>query len=96
MSVKLFDHILAIEDDFLSVNDIQQALLECNIPKETIEILIQVFDESDDGLISREEAMEKIVQTPAGKQRLVEEFNAIDVDGKPCDAASNNNNDLPR
>ena len=96
MSVKLFDNILLIGDDFLSVNDIEQALSECNIPKKTIEVLIQVFDENDDGLISREEAMKKIVQTPAGKQRLVKEFNAIDVAGKPCDAASNNNNDLPR
>lgn len=83
MNVELFDQIDTNGDGFLSVKEIQHAMSNADVHNDTIRVLFETFDENEDGLISREEAMKKIVQLPAGKEKLIEHFNAIDVNGTP-------------
>ncbi|EKX37566.1 hypothetical protein GUITHDRAFT_116206 [Guillardia theta CCMP2712] len=81
MDDQLFDQIDKNQDGLLSLEEIQEALSNPDIPEQTIKALFETFDANEDGFISREEAMKKLVQVPAGKEKLVEEFKVLDLNG---------------
>ena len=81
MDDQLFDQIDKNQDGLLSLEEIQEALSNPDIPEQTIKALFETFDANEDGFISREEAMKRLVQVPAGKEKLVEEFKILDLNG---------------